>query len=200
MVFSLVLIALILPTAILAQAAVPDGVITVGSFKIQAKTTPIPPSLLTAVKPNGNSTVGTSMNKRTVNDACYYGCSQTCTNLLSPTAPTSGDCASLQSALQALATSEVGGAFPCNFPNQASCPNFSVSPGYELAYTLGTCLVGFGNINPPGGPDVSYCHYLMAGTMPGLYSNCVITAGNTGGYCAQTLQTGSLYYIWVRHS
>lgn len=40
-------------------------------------------------------------------------------------------------------------------------PNFTVSPGFEQVYSLGTCAVGLINFNPAGGPDVAFCHYLM---------------------------------------
>ncbi|KAF8877696.1 hypothetical protein BD779DRAFT_1677202 [Infundibulicybe gibba] len=196
MLFSVGFAALILPIVVLVQAVTP-GVITVGSFQVKVETIRASPSLLATAKSDGNSTAGTSLTKRTVNNGCWNGCSRTCTNALSslPTPPTSGDCSALQSAIQALAVSEQAPPFPCNLPNQPGCPNFIVSPGFERTYSIGTCLVGFVNLNPTGGPDVSYCDYLMAGVMPGMYSNCITTAGNTGGYCAQTLQTGSLYLI-----
>lgn len=40
-------------------------------------------------------------------------------------------------------------------------PNFTVAPGYEHAYTLGTCLVGFVNLFTVGGPSESFCDFLM---------------------------------------
>jgi hypothetical protein len=44
-------------------------------------------------------------------------------------------------------------------------PNFTVAPGYEYAYTLGTCVVGFVNLFAPGsgGPNESFCDFLMVG-------------------------------------
>ncbi|KAF7422859.1 hypothetical protein PC9H_011022 [Pleurotus ostreatus] len=140
----------------------------------------------------------TTLTKRTVNNCCSYGCRRTCVDGLStsPDPPTSGDCAALKSALEALAASElVGASFPCNLPNQASCPNFIVSPGYERAYWYGTCLVGFINLNPTGGADESYCDYLMAGIITSSYDECVATQGKTGGYCLQYLSPGFVYAL-----
>ncbi|KAL4259659.1 hypothetical protein AB1N83_008571 [Pleurotus pulmonarius] len=144
----------------------------------------------------------TTLTKRTVNNCCSYGCSRTCIDGLStsPDPPASADCAALKSALEALAASElVGAAFPCNLPNQALCPNFSVSPGYERAYWYGTCLVGFINLNPTGGADESYCHYLMAGIITSSYDECVTTQVKTGGYCLQYLSPGFVYALELRH-
>ncbi|KAJ8691182.1 hypothetical protein PTI98_010777 [Pleurotus ostreatus] len=151
----------------------------------------------------------TTLTKRTVNNCCSYGCGflalieewaaslidgrhigrRTCVDGLStsPDPPTSGDCAALKSALEALAASELVG------------PNFIVSPGYERAYWYGTCLVGFINLNPTGGADESYCDYLMAGIITSSYDECVATQGKTGGYCLQYLSPGFVYALELRH-
>jgi hypothetical protein len=41
-----------------------------------------------------------------------------------------------------------------------SGPNFTVAPGYEYAYSLGTCVVGFINLFTTG-PNESFCDFLM---------------------------------------
>jgi hypothetical protein len=42
-------------------------------------------------------------------------------------------------------------------------PNFTVAPGYEYAYSLGTCVIGFVNLFAAGGPNESFCDYLLVG-------------------------------------
>ncbi|KAF8885209.1 hypothetical protein BD779DRAFT_1673843 [Infundibulicybe gibba] len=138
-----------------------------------------------------------SLNKRVVNNACFQGCPVlTCTNGLStnPDPPLSTDCTALTDAIQQLAESEVTTTPPCNFVVNPGCPNFSVPPGFEQQYSLGTCLTGFANINPIGGPTLSFCNYLMAGGLPSTYSECVVTAGNTGGFC-NSESVGTLFAI-----
>jgi len=177
--------------------AVDADTFTFSGQEIHVATVPIASSLHA---PNQNDTSHLSaLSKRLTTDACFTGCPvMTCTNGLSTLgAPSSADCTSLASAINALAKSELG-PFPCSF-NNPSCPNFSVLPGYERQYTLGTCLVGFANLNPTGGATLSYCDYLVGGGLPSVFSTCVTKAGNTGGFCSSQ-GTGTLYAIEVRHS
>ncbi|KAF8889931.1 hypothetical protein BD779DRAFT_309907 [Infundibulicybe gibba] len=171
----------------------------VGSVQIRVDTVPISPSPAIGEQLTGRSSAGTSLSKRVVNNACTLGCTPTCVNI-GPTAPTSGDCSALRTTIQTLATNaQTGAPFPCNLPNQSSCPNFTVAPGFEQTFTLGTCVMAFQNKNPGGGPSVSYCYYLMAGIMPTL-SNCITVSGFTGGGCDQTTQIGSKHRIELRHA
>ncbi|KAF4562523.1 hypothetical protein AB1N83_009820 [Pleurotus pulmonarius] len=188
------------------EVATDKGLLRVNGIDINVGTIPVPEShidrLINATPRTRSPHPETTLTKRTVNNCCSYGCSRTCIDGLStsPDPPASADCAALKSALEALAASElVGAAFPCNLPNQALCPNFSVSPGYERAYWYGTCLVGFINLNPTGGPDESYCDYLMAGIITSSYDECVTTQGKTGGYCLQYLSPGFVYALELRH-
>jgi len=121
----------------------------------------------------------------------------TCTNALSTLAPLAADCTSLAAAINALAQSELGSP-PCNVYS-AACSNFSVLPGFELQYSLGTCLTGFANLNPSGGATLEYCDYLMGGGLPSIFNDCVVTAGDTGGFCSSE-ETGVLYAVEVTHS
>ncbi|KAJ8523111.1 hypothetical protein ONZ45_g387 [Pleurotus djamor] len=181
-------------------------VIHVNGIDIQTGSLPVPKDRLDAL---ANATVRarspvpdtSSLTKRTVNNCCFYGCTRTCVDGLSssPDPPTSADCAALKSAVEALAASELTTTFPCNLPNQASCPNFAVAPGWEQAYWYNTCLVGFINLNPSGSADESYCDYLMAGIITSSYNDCVTNQGKTGGYCLQYLSPGYVYALELRH-
>ncbi|KAF8876742.1 hypothetical protein BD779DRAFT_135487 [Infundibulicybe gibba] len=131
-----------------------------------------------------SSSTSSTLAKRATVNGCLSGCSITCTNGLStnPDLPLSDDCAALASAITALATSERAPKPPCNNFN-VNCPNFTVPPGFEQQYSLGTCLAGFANLNDANGPSISFCDYLIGGTLPSLYTSCVTNAGNTGGFC-----------------
>ncbi|KAF8868296.1 hypothetical protein BD779DRAFT_1760565 [Infundibulicybe gibba] len=152
MLFSLGFAALVLPT-VLAAVTRGASIITVGSAQIEVNTIPASPEHL-------------AMAKRLCIEPNREG-AQACANI-GPIPPISADCSALRDAIQELATSEQAPPYPCNLPSQASCPSFAVAPGYERTFTLRTCSIGFTNINPEGGPSVSYCNYLMAGVMPGL--------------------------------
>ncbi|KAJ8516224.1 hypothetical protein ONZ45_g6434 [Pleurotus djamor] len=176
--------------------------IRVGDHIIQTVTRPVSADRLVSSSRGTSPAVAreTTLTKRVTNNCCTFGCPTiTCTNGLStsPDAPLDADCVALSTALRQLAQSEVTNTFPCTVPN-ASCPNFTVPPGFEQAYFLGTCLVGFINLNSAGGPSESYCHYLMAGVTPTLFGTCVNTQLKTGGFCLQS-NPGFAYALEVRH-
>ncbi|KAJ8697479.1 hypothetical protein PTI98_004282 [Pleurotus ostreatus] len=79
-------------------------------------------------------------------------------------------------------------------------PNFTVPPGFEQIYSLGTCAVGLINFNPVGGPDVAFCHYLMAGTLLSLFTSCITNLGFTGSICfSNSNNLGVNWGLEVRH-
>ncbi|KAF8885210.1 hypothetical protein BD779DRAFT_1673844 [Infundibulicybe gibba] len=205
---SLIISALALQAPLVLSAILPllDGrgvstqVLNINGHEVHVGLVPIASHLIPKSPPSSGH--GASLNKRVVNNACFYGCPVlTCTNGLStnPDPPLAADCGALAGAILLLAQSEVTTTFPCNLYGSAQCPNFSVPPGFEQQYSLGTCLTGFANLNPAGGPTLSYCDYLVGGAAPGIFNNCVGIAGNTGGFC-NSQNTGTLYALEVRHA
>lgn len=193
-----------LPAVLSAAVSSPPTAGQVSSFthngrEISVIVTPVNTSHITfAVGTAG----GSSLEKRTTVNACQpYGCgSVPCSNTLStsPDAPLAADCSDLAAAITAYAHSEVGTVYPCNSFGSTLCPNFTVAPGYEHAYTLGTCLVGFVNLFTVGGPSESFCDFLMGGSAPSIFNICVTTGGYLGGYCLVN-EPSQQWAIEVRH-
>ncbi|KDQ28648.1 hypothetical protein PLEOSDRAFT_173284 [Pleurotus ostreatus PC15] len=182
--------------------------VAIGDHTITITTVPVMPARLAkfpaAKTRNRSSPPQTSLTKRVVGNGCEVGCggNDFCSNdlSLSPDPPLLADCQSLKAALDQLALSEVTNTFPCNFPNSPSCPNFTVPPGFEQIYSLGTCAVGLINFNPVGGPDVAFCHYLMAGTLLSLFTSCITNLGFTGSICfSNSNNLGVNWGLEVRH-
>ncbi|KAF4600351.1 hypothetical protein EYR38_004976 [Pleurotus pulmonarius] len=182
-------------------------VVAIGGNTITITTTPISPARLAKLplkfQGRNNSVVPEmSLRKRVVNNGCQFGCGsgEVCSNdlSLSPDPPLLADCQALKSALDQRALDELTDTFPCNIPKSPSCPNFVVPPGFERTYSLGTCLVGFVNLNPDGGPDLGFCDYLMAGSMLGFYENCITNQGFTGEVCFSN-NVGFVWGLEVRH-
>ncbi|KAL4262931.1 Hydrophobin [Pleurotus pulmonarius] len=182
--------------------------VTIGEHTVTITTLAVSPERL-AKFPSTNAgdhspTPKTSLTKRVVGNGCEVGCggNNFCSNdlSLSPDPPLLADCQSLKAALEQLALSEITNTFPCNFPNSPTCPNFTVPPGFEQVYSLGTCAVGLINFNAPGGPDVAFCHYLMAGSLLSLYSTCITNLGFTGSICfSNSNNLGVNWGLEVRH-
>ncbi|KAF9494466.1 hypothetical protein BDN71DRAFT_980440 [Pleurotus eryngii] len=182
-------------------------VVTIGEHTITMTTTPVSPARLARLPlnfqgRNRSATPETSLSKRVVNNGCEFGCggADFCSNdlSLSPDPPLLADCQALKSALDQRVLDELTDTFPCNIPKSPSCPNFVVPPGFERTYSLGTCLVGFVNLNPDGGPDLGFCDYLMAGSMLGFYDNCITNQGFTGEVCFSD-NVGFEWGLEVRH-
>ncbi|KAL0961232.1 hypothetical protein HGRIS_006198 [Hohenbuehelia grisea] len=88
-----------------AVRAIPGNqTLHVNGLDIAVVTRPISSSLLG--KFQGKSPAGeTRLVKRVTNNACFYGCTRTCTNGLSsnPSSPVEADCTALKNAVDALA-------------------------------------------------------------------------------------------------
>ncbi|KAF8876746.1 hypothetical protein BD779DRAFT_1677643 [Infundibulicybe gibba] len=183
---------------LLESRGVSTHLLNIDGHEIRVGLVPITSSLVAMAPPS--PAVG-ALAKRVTANGCTGCASLTCTNGLSanPSPPLSDDCAALATAINALATSELTTTFPCRMFN-TECPNFTVQPGFEHQYSLGTCLVGAANLNSAGGPSISFCDYLIGGFIPSTYTLCVTNAGNTGGFCVPGGEFNPLFAIEMRHS
>ncbi|KAJ8455203.1 hypothetical protein ONZ45_g19015 [Pleurotus djamor] len=205
MIFSLVaVLAFVSARAIGAATGTNVQSLRVGETVINFETAPVPASHI-SLYTNGVSPAKipeTSLTKRAATNCCQYGCTINCADGLStsPDPPILDDCLVLRAALQQLAQSEVTGTYPCHYYGASDCPSFTIPPQYERAYWVGTCRLSYVNLNPIGGFNASFCHYLMAGTMLSVYNRCVgAVPGTTAGLCLQTLETNAYYALVLRH-
>ncbi|KAL0958718.1 hypothetical protein HGRIS_014048 [Hohenbuehelia grisea] len=168
---------------------------------VTTRVKPASPTLLAFHRSQARSEPRALFARVPPNNACEFGCTiETCTNDLSssPDPPLEADCTALRDAIQALAIKEVKANPSCVFVGNPNCPSFTVNPEFERLFSLGTCLRGFINLEPVGGPPLSYCTGLMFSGLTSAYTRCITNAGNTGGFCTDQ-QTSAFYALELRH-
>ncbi|KAJ8474681.1 hypothetical protein ONZ45_g15860 [Pleurotus djamor] len=111
--------------------------------------------------------------------------------IITTSAPFGSDCEALQNYIFALADQTAAAASPpCNNPYNCDCPNFSVKPGYQQIFTLGTCSWTLINREEPSGADTVFENFANFGYfLVPVYNLCIIGT-QTGGFAVPEAPSG----------
>ncbi|KAJ8514133.1 hypothetical protein ONZ45_g8272 [Pleurotus djamor] len=101
-----------------------------------------------------------------------------CSNL-APTVPSATDCTLLSAALLNLdlqTAAQSQGV--CAVPQNVNCPNFVVAPLTEATFSLGTCLLGFANLDTVN--SFAFCDFRLAQLSVPMFQTCFVDQRTTG--------------------